>query len=80
MKREPLPTMNHLIDPNREEVKPIYDGIPVGTIRSILITPPEYCNCEVPEPEKRIYGVYQAVYTACKKCNLDVLTKSKQNQ
>lgn len=70
--REPLPTLNHLIDPNRREIKPIYDGIPVGTIRSVFISPPEYCACEHPEPEERIYEVYQAKYMACKRCNLDI--------
>ena len=53
-----MPTMNHLIDPNRKVVKPITDGIAVGTIR----TRPEehqFCACEEPKfdpyPVRRIY-------------------------
>lgn len=49
-KHEPLPTMNHLIPPDRKVIAPLRDGIPVGTIRTRPAEKREieYCQCETP--------------------------------
>lgn len=43
--REPLPTMNHLIPKDRKEIKPLRDGIGVGTIREAgyNVEPSRWC-------------------------------------
>lgn len=56
--REPLPTMNHLIPKDRQVIKPLYDGIGVGAIRTQIngiILPCGHRNVLFAEDEKGKY-------------------------